>query len=476
MIKRVGTALSLVVCSAFAEASDVKRNVLFIAVDDLRTELGCYGHPLVKSPNIDQLASESMRFNRAYCQIAVCGPSRLSLMTGVHPDTIGVYGMQEQGEWRDTRKGFVSLPQQFRKYGWMAVGYGKVYDVRLGVDVGYSWDAYDQGRKPHFVIPAHMDQFWKSRKSKIVHMPVVECADVPDKTYTGGHITDMAVEFLEQHDMSKPLFLAVGFEKPHLPFVAPKKYWDLYKRADIRLPEIRQPLRGFSKYTLSNYKEILDYDVTDPNHDETARRLMHGYYACVSYVDAQVGRLIAALKDKGIYDNTLIVLWGDHGWKLGEYGAWGKLTNLEVDARVPLIIKLPGFSPKVTDSLVEFTDVLPTLCEAAGLPVPATAEGYSLIPVLRDSTASVRDFALTQYPRGVRIMGYSIRTDRWRYTEWQDVRNRTVLARELYNLFDEIIETENVITHYPKEADALQARLHLYLKNSKKWVGPGAGP
>lgn len=456
-------------CSVvFAE----KPNVLFIAVDDLYPELGCYGNEMIKSPTIDRIASEGMLFERAYCQQAVCGPSRLSLMLGVHPDRVKVYGMTLRDEWRKHRPGFTSLPEQFRKHGWTAVGFGKIYDNRLGLDVGHTWDEFTQGWKPHYVRPENVEQFKLSRQSKEVRMPAVECADVPDNRYTDGHVADMAVQAVQQYDGEKPLFLAVGFPKPHLPFVAPKKYWDLYDRNQIHVPENNQAPINCTEYTLSKYKEVFDYDVPDPIPDTVARELIHGYYACVSYVDAQIARVLKAFEEKGLLDNTIIVLWGDHGFKLGHHGEWAKHTNLERDARVPLMIRLPGqkTAGSKTDSIVELVDLFPTLCEAAGLDIPDTAEGRSLLPILGNPKAKVRDFALSQYPHE-KCMGYSIRTANWRYTEWRRIWNGKVQARELYDLENNPIEKENVLDAQPEEAREHAVLLEKYLSGAKQWDG-----
>jgi iduronate 2-sulfatase len=458
--------------AAFASAEAAGPNVLFIAIDDLRPELGCYGHFQIKSPAIDRIASEGMLFERAYCQQAVCGPSRLSMLLGVHPDRVKVYGMTLHDEWRRYRPGFASLPEQFRTAGWTTVGFGKIFDDRLGLDRSHSWDAFTPGWKNQFAGPEKAEQRRLATQSADVRIPAVEGIDVPDARYTEGHITRLAVDFLEQYDADKPFFLAVGFPKPHLPFVAPKKYWDLYERANIRLPAETAAPKGCTDYTLANYKEIFDYDVPNPVTQEAARELRHGYMACVSYVDAQIEKLVAALTEKGLLDNTVIVIWGDHGFKLGDYGEWAKLTNLELDARVPLIIRLPGqtCSGLKTKALVELVDLFPTLCEAAGLPVPDTVEGRSLLPILGNPEATVRDFALSQYPRD-KCMGYSVRTAGWRYTEWRRIGDGQVQARELYNLENNPIEKENVLDAHPEIAAKHAVLLQDYLDSAEKWDG-----
>ena len=452
---------------AQASTPSQRPNVLFIVVDDLRPELGCYGHPQIKSPVMDSLAAGGLVFERAYCQQSLCGPSRVSFLTGCRPDKLRIYGMSNQHpiEWRDTRKGITSLPEQFRQHGWTAVSYGKVYDDRLGLDAKFSWDECVEGWQKQFALPDNAAQWQRSLSSKAVREPVVECADVPDETYTDGHVAKLALEFIRKQDGGKPFFLAVGFPKPHLPFVAPKKYWDLYQREAIRLPAIRTHFPGATEFTFSPYKEIFDYDVINPNADEKTTELIHGYFACISYVDAQIGKIVAALKQKGLYENTIVVLLGDNGWKLGEYGEWAKSTNLELDACVPLIIRLPGLVPTKPQSLalVELLDVLPTVCEAAGIPVPASAEGRSLLPIFHDPAATVNDMALTQYPRSG-CMGYSIRTGQWRYTEWRHNENGAVEARELYDLSTSPIETNNVVKAFPDMALALSRKIDQLLR------------
>ena len=459
-------------CLVVAATAVAKQpNVLFIAIDDLRPELGCYDHPMVKSPNIDRIAREGMVFDRAYCQQAVCGPSRLSLMTGVHLDRVKIYNMGTRIEWREERPGISSLSEQFRNAGWTAVGFGKIYDGRLGLDVGYSWDAFTEGWKPKFARP---DNRMFNKKQRGVRMPAVECADVPDQVYTDGSNARLAVNLIEQYDGEKPLFLAVGFCKPHLPFVAPKKYWDLYDRDAIVLPENKTAPTDCTEYTLSKYKEIFSYAVDRPISDETARELIHGYYACISYVDAQVGAVVDALEKKKMLENTIIVLWGDHGFKLGDYGEWAKNTNLEVDTRVPLMMSLPPDMAMErgakTKSVVELVDLFPTLCEAAGLPVPDTVEGRSLLPVLRNPETSVKNFALSQFPHGD-CMGYSIRDSGWRYTEWRALKGGEIKARELYDLRTSLVEDANVLNKYPEEASKRAAMLQDYLNQAITWDG-----
>jgi len=476
---------AFVLIAASGHASK-KPNVLFIAIDDLRPELGCYENSKVISPNIDRLAAEGVLFERAYCQLAVCGPSRLSIMTGRHLESLGVFGMSGSNiiDWRETRKGVTTLPEQFRKNGYYSLGIGKLFDYRLGRDEGYSWDMLTGNRTPHFANPENarkekqrgIDR--RSGKKNPQRRPAVESYDTADETYTDGNCTKLAIEFLNTRDESVPFFLAVGYVKPHLPFVAPKKYWDLYDRSEIDLPKDNHMPPSTASYAFSSYKEIFDYEVDAPITEDVVRELRHGYYACVSYVDAQVGKLVAALEEKGELENTIIVVWGDHGFKLGDYGEWAKHTNLELDTRVPLIFRLPNGkgAGKRSASMVELVDVLPTICEAAGVAIPDSAEGKSLLPLFEDPKINVRDFALSQYSRGRNVMGYSIRFPSWRYTEWIDRSNGAILERELYRLSgDDFLEIENLAEEFPEQADVFSKQLRERLDSAEKWEGSPHG-
>jgi iduronate 2-sulfatase len=458
MMKRLSAVTILLLATYWAGSLTASRpHVLFIAIDDLRPELGCYGNTEVKSPNIDRIASEGTVFQRAYCQQALCGPSRLSLMTGMYPDSLGIWGMSSANkkDWRKLYPEITSLSEQFRNHGYKAIGFGKIYDNRLGLDMDHSWDSFVQGWKGKYVRPENKKTSQeKGGNGKPAMRAAFEGEDVPDETFTDGSNTRLALEALRKHDPNKPLFLAVGFAKPHLPFIAPKKYWDLYDAEKLTLASRKLPPHGHSEYLLSRYKEIFAYAVPDPVPLEMERTLVHGYYACVSYVDAQIGKLVNALKKKGMYENTLIVIWGDHGFKLGDFSEWAKHTNLELDARVPLIIRESNDARTgtKTDALVELVDVLPTMCELAGLPIPANAEGQSLVPAMKDPTVTIRDSALTQYPRQNDTMSYSIRTDGWRYIETRYKKSGKVAAAELYNLHHGWIEQENVIRKEPEVA------------------------
>jgi iduronate 2-sulfatase len=476
MTKIIAVVILLFCFFEQASAQDNKQpqpHVLFIAIDDLRPDLGCYGNREVVSPNIDKLASEGMVFSRAYCQQALCGPSRLSVMTGMHPDRLGLWGMSgaHEIEWRETRKGMTSLSEQFRLNGYKAYGYGKIYDHRLGNDVEHSWDEYTAG-KSSYNIDKH-NREGKSVDGTSPLRPAFLSLDVEDDELPDGDIAQEAITKLKAHDKKQPLFLAVGFQKPHLPFVAPQKYFDLYETEKLTLAERRSPPEWHTEFLFSWYKEINGYDVPYPIPEDMQRKLIEGYYACVSYVDAQIGEIIDALKAKGMYENTMIVIWGDHGFKLGEHGEWAKHTNTEHDTRAPLIIKALGSYQRnaTTKSLVEFVDIYPTMCELAGIPTPDNIEGRSLVPVLKNAENTVREFALSQYPMVRTTMSYTIRTDNWRYIETRSDITGEFIAAELYDLSKESIEIKDEYKTHPEVAKKHADLLDEYLKSAKKWTG-----
>ncbi len=464
-------------------------NVLFLAVDDLRPELGCYGNQRVHSPNIDRLAARGVAFRRAYCQQAVCSPSRTSLLTGLRPDSTKVYDLETH--FRDTVPEVVTLPQHFKAHGYHVVGMGKIFHG--GLNDAQSWS--EPWRRPGgrgYMLPENTDiirrkyteakrRGLKGKKlGRAARGPATECADVPDNAYNDGACADLAIETLRRIK-DQPFFLAAGFLKPHLPFNAPQKYWDLYRREEIRLADNPFAPKGSPPFALTNFGELRNYSdmpPTGPVSEADARRLIHGYLACVSFTDAQIGRILDELDRLNLSDRTAIVLWGDHGWKLGEHGCWCKHTNFENDTRVPMIFVAPGLggAGKSTDALAEFVDIYPTLCELAGLPLPKHLEGTSQVPVLGEVRDAVKPAAFSQYPRGSggrRMMGYSMRTDRWRYTEWIDRANGEIVARELYDHQNDAAENENVAAAAGNKA--LVENLSKQLAGGKGWQTIAAG-
>jgi arylsulfatase A-like enzyme len=463
------TLLHLLPCLfsvALAHAAD-KPNILFIAVDDLRPELGCYGRDYIKSPNIDRIARAGMVFNRAYCQQAVCSPTRSSLMTGTRPDTTKVWDLVTH--FRVALPEVVTLGQHFKQHGYFVQGMGKIYHG--GLDDAPTWSVPWQTPKAvKYASPENvtLDQRQyegepdanapKKGSNRIAAKagsapvgppsagknsrgPAFEGADVPDSTFVDGKVAELAVSTLSDLSQKKePFFLAVGFSKPHLPFVSPKKYWDLYAPAKIQLaPNTFRP-KDAPDYAilpgggLRNYHGIPAGSIPD----DLARQLKHGYYAAISYTDAQIGKILDELDRLGLTRNTIVVLWGDHGWKLGEHDAWCKHSNSENDANAPLLLSVPGMKAagSHTDALVEFVDIYPTLAELAGLPLPTHLEGTSMKPLLDDPKRPWKSAAFSQYPRSQKggLMGYSMRTDRYRLTVWVAKNDQSqVDAIELYD-------------------------------------------
>ncbi len=422
-------------------------NVLFIAVDDLRVELGCYGSPHVKSPNIDRLAARGTLFERAYCQQTVCNPSRASMLTGMRPDTLKVWDLPTH--FRVNHPDVVTLPQLFKQRGWFAQDIGKIF---------HNWRQDDwKGDPISWSAPAvlHYNSHGNDKPKVAGEVPPnhasgrggLECRNVPDEAYFDGRVAATAVAALRDvKRKGKPFFLAVGFWKPHTPFNAPKKYWDLYERDQIPVPERVTPPDNVPEIALTKDR------YRDGANSAYLRELHHGHLAAISYLDAQIGKVIDELDAQGLRDDTVIVFWSDHGLHLGEHGLTRKTTAFELDAGVPMIIAAPGYpAGKRTRALVELLDVYPTLAELCGLQAPETVEGVSLVPVLKDPGATIKPVALTQTPRPnylrgkqPEVMGYSVRGDRYRYTEWRDWQTGKVRARELYDHRKDHGETRNV--------------------------------
>ena len=451
-------------------------NILFISIDDLRPELGCYGNPVIKTPNIDRLASEGVTFMQAYCQSAVCAPSRASLMTGLRPDSTRVWHLGDQ--FRKIKPDAVTMPQYFHKYGYYTVSIGKIFHNYMPDSI--SWDEPDLRPFP-YGEPENLkrdgETFYELEASRIIQIkrregiiarnpnayadgwncgPGIESADVPDANYIDGAQADLAVETLKRlKKKNQPFYLALGFYRPHLPFNAPKKYWDLYDRATIPLPPNPHVPDGAPVFSMNSMYELRAYagfeHVKHPIEaslpEDTVRLLRHGYYAAVSYVDACVGKVLDALQDLDLADNTIVAIWGDHGWKLGDLGSWGKMTNYEIDTHVPLIIKAKGQRPKAkVEGLVELVDLFPTLCELAGIPVEEYLQGTSMVPVMKNPQLEWKDAVFSQFHRrpkeaydGGRYMGYSMHTIKFHYVEWytwNDVTKNSgdLRAVELYDL------------------------------------------
>ena len=449
-------------------------NILFLMVDDLRPELGCYGQKEVISPAIDQLAAEGLLFERAYCQQAICSPSRTSLLTGQRPDATKVYDLTTH--FRNTIPDVVTLPQFFKQNGYHTEWWGKIFHSTLLDSI--SWTQQGDRLEPASNWKAYvLDESNKIAAKNRNNGPAYEKADVPDNAYPDGKISEKGIDALQRlAKSSQPFFLALGFYKPHLPFNAPAKYWDLYDENDITLPSRHEYPDRAPELAESDWGELRKYwqMPKEGKMDESmTKKLIHGYRACVSYTDAQIGKVLQELKRLHLDENTIVVLLGDHGWKLGEYGAWSKHTNFEIDTRVPLIIKVPKMkNPGIkTKSLVEFVDLYPTLGAMAGLELPGNLPGVPLSPLFQNPELELKAGAISQYPRG-KLMGHSIRTNKFRYTRWQMRSNPSVVvATELYDMEKDPQSTVNVAGR-PAYSGEIE-RLDLLLKKLKK-VTPAA--
>ncbi len=456
-----------------------KPNVLFIAVDDLKPLLGCYGDKMVKSPNIDRLAARGVVFERAYCNQALCAPSRNALMTGMRPTSLGIYDLGTN--FRQAAPDAVTMSQYFMKHGYRAEALGKIFHVGHGNhEDPASWSVpHWKANSIAYVLPENRAKEGLTREealfsnqpaARLSRGAAYEAADVADNAYPDGKIANEAILRLRKarSKADEPFFLAVGFLKPHLPFCAPKKYWDLYDRAKFTVPSLRTPPEGAPKYAPTGWGELRQYSdmpESGPVTDEQARTLIHGYYATVSYMDAQLGKVLDELDRLGLAQNTIIVLWGDHGWHLGDHGWWSKHDNYEQATRIPLIVSAPGVTKpgtRAANALVETVDIYPTLAELAGLPapqVPQGMDGKSFVPVLRDPMLSTRDYIFHVYPRGERI-GRAVRTARYRLVEWKVPGAAAETADlELYDYEKDPLETKNLAGELPEVVQRLRAML-----------------
>ena len=527
------TAMCLVSVPLLAQKNQaVKSNILFIAIDDLKPILGCYGDKIIKTPNIDRIANNGTVFLTNYCQQAVSGPTRASIMTGMRPDYTKVWDLKTK--MRDINPDIVSLPQYLITQGYSTQGIGKIYDPRC-IDKKLdapSWSVpfYSTGNKYFHLVsgePAlgnYQQKETKELAEKFVNealakgmskseannyalskiRPTIECVEIKDNAYVDGANALQAKDILaELKQKNQPFFLAVGFSKPHLPFVAPKKYWDLYDREKMPLAEYQDKVKNGVDIAYHSASEIRAYsdipsllEFTDQKDVgitlplEKQKELIHGYHAAVSYTDAQVGILLNALDSLGLLKNTIIILWGDHGWHLGDHNLWCKHTNFEQATRSPLIISAPWIKPSKTNSPTEFVDVFPTLCDLANVPVPSHLDGKSLVRIMKNPKQKVKQFAVSQYPRsGTSIekerlgyadgkcMGYSIRTERYRFTIWMKDNFRTnlafdkklVVATELYDYQKDPNETVNVVNEYNYRtiSNVLNAKMLKYFDDQR---------
>ncbi len=460
--------------AAAADAPAAKPNVWFIAVDDLKPVLGCYGDKTVKSPNIDRIAAKGTVFTHAYCMQAVCSPSRNAVMTGLRPESLQIYDLGTF--FRNAAPDVTTLPQLFKENGWQSHGIGKILHIGHGNhEDPAAWSVPHMMPKGMYALPANL----AVKVDAKTRGPATEIADVPDNAYADGKTADLAIERLQEFAKTKqPFFLATGFIKPHLPFAAPKKYWDLYDRKQFHLPARQTLPDGAPKFAGQNSGELRQYsDIPNvgPVSPEQAIELIHGYDAGVSFTDAQIGRLLDELERLHLRDNTIIVLWGDHGWHLGDHGMWCKHTNYEQATRAPLIVSAPNSTTagSVCNEVVEFVDIYPTLCDLAGLKQPSWLQGYSLKPALDNPSAKIgKSMAFQVYPRSNKedgaLLGQSIRTERWRLVEWQK-KDRSVVASELYDYQNDPDETVNLATkpEYAATVNELSAAIKARLDAPK---------
>jgi iduronate 2-sulfatase len=469
---RLLSAFLVVITSITAHG--MKPNVLFIMADDHRPELASYGSVAI-TPHLDRLAQRSLQFQRAYCQQAVCNPSRSSMLTGLRPDTLRLWN--NGTHFRELNPDVTTLPLWFKEQGYGTHCVGKIFHNWHTAEKGdrRSWSSDEflhyanHGEDVPVVsgeLPPNHATLTQVMYGKV---PMCEARDVPDEAYYDGRVAAEAVKRLSELKADQPFFLAVGFWKPHAPFNAPKKYWDLYERD--KLPPLN-PARpaGAPEIAFHKSTEILGRGNPpfDPTREQVAE-MRHGYFACVSYLDAQIGRVLDALDQHPAGKNTIIVFVGDHGYHLGEHGLWAKTSNFEYDARVPMLLSVPGApaTGKTTAALAELVDLFPTLVELCDLPAPEKLDGTSLAPLLQKPTLPLDAAAYTQHPRPAYFdrepakvpshMGYSVRTARVRYTEWRDWKTGQVTARELYDHQDDSAELSNVVDSpalAPEQAEA----------------------
>lgn len=461
-------------------AQETRRNVLLICVDDLKPTLGCYGDPLAKTPNVDKLAARGMRFDRAYCNQAVCAPSRNNLMLGSRSTSLGIYDLSVN--FRKAVPDAITLPQWFMKQGYRAEAVGKILHTGHGnVDDAASWSVPTQ---PFHVVeylkPESTDggkltreeAYFSNRElGRIGQLPkgaAWERADVSDNAYSDGKIADEVILRLRgAKERGTPFFIACGFTKPHLPFTAPEKYWKMYDPQAFPLAKLKTPPEGAPPYAGKRGGEIVNYTPVPENGqigDDLARELIHGYYAATSYMDAQLGRVMEEFDRLGLAENTVIVLWGDHGWHLGDHGMWTKHTNYEENTRIPILVIAPGVTkPGTTGGFAETVDLYPTLVELAGLPkaeVPQPMDGLSLVPALKDPAVKVRDHITHCFPRGEGRIGRAVRTERYRMVEWKKPGDPAEKADiELYDYQAELPEAKNLATEKPEVVKELRALL-----------------
>ncbi|MRX64807.1 sulfatase-like hydrolase/transferase [Maribacter sp. RZ05] len=415
------------------------RNILFIAVDDLRPELNFYGSKHIQSPNLDKLADQSLVFNRAYCNVPVCGASRASLLSGMRPTRHRFidYSTRADIDVPDA----ISLPKLLKQNGYTTIANGKVY--HNGKDNVSSWNSiwFPEGNIRNYQLEENIKDNGNANLA-VAGATAFEMAEVEDTAYFDGKIAQKGIADLKKlKNKNKPFFLALGFMKPHLPFNAPKKYWDLYDRSKIELPESYLQPESTPKEAFHNFGELRNYGNIPKQGDvpdDLAKELIHGYYACVSYVDAQIGLVLDELKRLELEEDTIIILWGDHGWNLGDHKLWCKHVTFETALKAPLIIKVPGKTKgQKTDAIIEYIDIYPSLVELIGIESPKTLDGQSFVPILNGETPE-KDWAVSKFKDAVTL----IKGDLF-YTEWTK-DDGVAYARMLFDHSTDPLELHNL--------------------------------
>ena len=477
-LRRMFVAALIVLPAGTSGIAANRPNVVMIAVDDLRPMLGCYGDTRIRTPNIDRLAARGIVFERAYCQYAKCGTSRLSLMTGLRPSAIGIYSNNARhvAAFRKRRPDAVSLARWFKDQGYETRSFGKIdHD---------GWSNPDDWSAP--AVPGRDREMWEvvdehlpgkpTRIADRFDCPVMQSPNVDDEHLFAGRMTRDVIQDLSSTELGKPFFFAVGYRRPHLPFVAPQRYFDLYdpdeswlprnplpsadapvlawfnsdgyigsaRRVGLTMPipPTRQQAIDWNGYEMRSYTGVPNFGPIDV---KLQLRLMQAYAACITYVDTQIGRLLDSLETLNQMDNTILLLWSDHGWHLGEHSAWSKLSNCEVATRVPLIVSAPGFEPKRIGSPVELVDIYPTLCDLTGLTSPQHIHGTTLRPLLSGLEPANEPVAFSDYVRyDGQYMGKAIRTRDFRFVVWTESASGKVIARELYDHKTDPLETNNL--------------------------------
>lgn len=452
-LKLVSAPLLLSAAITSSCSKEPKMNVLFISVDDMNNDLGCFGHPFVKSPNIDRLASKGMVFANSYCQFPLCSPSRSSILTGLRPDKTRVFDLAYH--FRQDLPDIQTLPQMFIRNGYYVARVGKMYHYGNPGDIGTN-GLDDKVSWMERINPAGRDK--TSLELDIINytpnrglgssMSFYSDTAGNDFEHTDGKVASETIKLLSEHK-DEPFFIAAGFYKPHCPWITPSKYFDLYKPGQMKLPVISpETKKAYPQQALASTNPWPYFGITE----DQALECKLAYYATISFVDAQIGRLLDAVDSLGLADNTVIVFWSDHGYHLGEHGLWFKQSCFEESAKSPLIISVPGLKTagQICRRTVELVDIYPTLAELTGLKPPAGLEGFSLKRLLKNPVASWKHPAYTQVQRG-KIPGHSVRTEKWRYTEW----GLGETGSELYDELNDPHELNNLAGN-PEYADIIK--------------------